>query len=222
MNCNLSLSQIVKFTGAILLALIMLPARRAESSIPPISTPFCACCADPGMWSLETRKIDDSTMKEFNRLKPAEAADFLTTAAWPDDVSGIAAPESLESGDLVVSIVREQRTWKFFFKTPKDEKGALVLTLPAAATFFNSDNEQRPTPENKSAVVLYKEVRLEGDVRGTGIFANGMAPRTRFRLVLQGKGNACLSADDFYRWNLRVTGPKARYTIYGFFAKPSP
>ena len=29
-------------------------------------------------------------------------------------------------------------------------------------------------------------------------------------------------ARDFYRWNLRVSGPQAQYVIYGFFAGSGP
>ena len=80
-------------------------------------------------------------------------------------------------------------------------------------------------PERQKARMptdLYREIRFEGQVRGTGMFAKGIVPRTKFRLVLQGNGNWCLTAEDFYRWNLRISGPKAGYTIYGYFAKPSP
>jgi hypothetical protein len=127
-------------------------------------------------------------MKELNRLTPDGAADFYGTEAWPDDVSGVAAPVSFELGYLVVSIVREQQNWKLFFKTLKGEKGVLILTIPATATYFDADIEDVPKPERQrpwAPADLYKEVRLEGNVRGTGIFAKGMTSRTKYRLVLQ-------------------------------------
>lgn len=222
MNCNYSLSPIIKFVGAILLALTTFSVSPTLSSpISPAASSFCACCADPGTWSSENRKIENDAMKELNRLKPDGVADFYVTEAWPEGVSGVAVPESYKPGHFVVSIVREQRSWKFFFKTSTGETGALILTLPGTATFFNADIEPRQKPENKSPLILYKEVRLEGDVRGTGMFAKGIVPRTKFRLVLQGKGNWCLGAEDIHRWNLRISGPQAGYTIFGFFAKPS-
>lgn len=160
-------------------------------------------------------------MKELNRLTLKDVADFYQTDA-ENDISGVTAPAHFEYGYFVVSIVREAQSWKLFFKASKGEKGALILTLPRMAIFFNADIEQGPRPERATTTGLYKEIRLEGDVRGTGIFAKGMTPKTKYRLVLQGGGNWCLTAEDFYRWNLRVSGPRAGYTIYGYFAKPSP
>ena len=221
MNSNLSLPQTIKAVGAALLALTTLSTPPiVSSSIPPPVTPFCACCADRGVWSLETRKIEDHEMKELNRLTLNGVADFYQTDA-ENDISGVTAPEGFEYGYFVISILREQPNWKLFFKTSKGEKGALILTLPGMATFFNADIEQGPRPEQATTVALYKEIRLEGEVRGTGIFAKGMAPKTKYRLVLQGGGNWCMRAENFYRWNLRVSGPRAKYTIYGYFARPS-
>jgi hypothetical protein len=225
MNWNLSFSRIIKSFGAVLLTLTTLSVPPiVSSSIPTTVTTFCACCADPGVWSLETDKIEDYQMKELNRLTLDGVADFYQTDA-EDDISGVTAPESFEEGYFVISIVREPQNWKFFFKTLKGEKGALILTIPATATFFNADIEDVSKPERherKPHVGLYKEIRLEGNVRGTGMFAKGMASKTKYRLVLQGGGNWCMRAEDFYRWNLRVSGPQAKYTIYGFFAEPSP
>jgi hypothetical protein len=222
MNSNLSLPQIIRSIGTVLLALTMLSASPiVSSSMPPAVTPFCACCVESGVWSLETHKIEDYQLEELNRLTLDGAADFYGTEAWPNDVSGVSAPDDDLAQELVISIVREHRDWKFFFKTSKGEKGALILTIPVVATFFKADIEDVPKSD-RSYLRLYKEIRLEGDVRGTGIFAKGMAPKTRYRLVLQGGGNGCMRAEDFYRWNLRVSGPQAGYTIYGFFSEPTP
>jgi hypothetical protein len=224
MNWKSSLLQNMKrSSGAIFLALTTLSAPVTFSSpIPSAANPFCACCADPGTWDLETRKIEDYQIKELDRLTLDGVANFYSTDAWPDDVSGVTAPNGYEDGYFVISMVRVQRDWKLFFKTLKGEKGALILTISVMATFFNADIVEGPRPERKMTAGLYKEIRLHGDVRGTGIFAKGMAPKTKFRLVLQGGGNWCLNAEDFNRWNLRVSGPRAEYTIYGYFAKPSP
>ena len=224
LNWRPSMLQNMKCSStAILVALITLSVPVTLSSPKrPTVTPFCGCCADPGMWSLETHKIEGYQMKELNRLTLDGVANFYSTDAWPDNVSGVIAPDGYEDGYFVISIVREHRDWKLFFKTLKGEKGVLILTIPGMATFFDADIAQGPRPEGKRTAGLYKEIRLEGEVRGTGIFANGMAPKTKYRLVLQGGGNWCLNAEDFNRWNLRVSGPQAGYTIYGYFAKPSP
>lgn len=202
----------------LILTMLSMPSE-VSSAIRPSTPPYCACCAAGGVWSLRTDKIEDYEMTELNGLALDGVANFYSTEGWPDDVSGVSAPEDDLSHELVVSIVREQRNWKLFFKTSRGEKGALILTLPARASFFNADITQGPRPERKLTVGLYKEIRLEGQVRGTGIFAKGIAAKTRFQLVLQGGGNWCLSARDFYRWNLRVSGPRAQYAIYGFFSE---
>lgn len=223
MNRRPSLTKNMKRSGgAMLLALTMFSVPITFSCpIPPTVTPYCACCADPGEWSLGTGKIDDYQMKELNRLTLDGVANFYTTDAWPDGVSGVAAPDGYQDGYFVISIVREERDWKLFFKTLKSEKGALILTIPGMATFFDADIAQGPRPERKTTAELYKEIRLEGKIRGTGIFAKGIVLKTKYRLVVQGSGNRCLTAEDFYRWNLRVSGPRAEYTIYEYFAKPS-
>lgn len=222
MNSRPSLLRNVKHSGcAILLVLIALCATSlSHPPIPPTGTFFCACCADPGTWDLETRKIDDWEMKELNRLRPDGVALFYMTERWPDDLLGISPPDLDE--ELVTSLVREQHSWKLFLKTKGGRTGSLILALSGTALFFNADIGEGPRPEHRSPISIHKEIRLEGPIRGTGIFAKGLATRTKYRLVLQGGGNSCLTAEDFYRWNLRVTGPRARYTIYGYFAKPSP
>ena len=219
MNWKRFFLQKIVTVGSILFALTVLSMPSTVSSAVRLTTPpYCACCADPGEWSLETRKIEDHETGELNRLTPDGRAGFYATDAFPDDVSGVAAPND-DINELVVSIVREQRDWKLFFKTSGGRTGALILPLPGTATFFNADISEGPRPERTATVGLYKEIRLEGQLRGTGIFAKGIAPKTRFKLVLQGRGNRCLSAQDFYRWNLRISGPQAGYAIYGFFAK---
>ena len=221
MNRKVSFSQTIKALSAVGLLLTTLAAPPvASTSKSPL--PVCACCAEPGAWDLSTRKVASDEMKELNRLALNGKADFYTTAAWPDDVSGITVPDNIEPGYFVISLVREAQDWKFFCKTSKGEKGVLILTLPGTATFFAADIESPAKSEGHGSVTLYKEIRWEGSVRGTGIFAKGINPKTKFRLVLQGKGNRCPNAEDFHRWNLRISGSQAKYALYGFFAKPSP
>ncbi len=221
MGWDLFVSQSIKNAGKqapiwilVFVSLAMwLPFRSATKA-------YCACCANPGVWSLETRKLDSESMTELNRVKPAEQAEFYVTDAWPDDVSGVALAGMGEPKPFVVSLVREPRSWKFFFKASNGATGALVLTLPGVATFYHVDNEPRPKSDNKTPTTVYKEVRLEGAVRGTGIFAKGIVPTTKFRLILQGKGNMCLNAEDFQRWHLRISGPQASFTLFGDLARP--
>lgn len=224
MNRKASLLRTIKCSsGAVVLALTTFAVPVTFSSpIPPTVTPFCACCVEMGRWDLESRKIYDYEIETLNTLRLDGVALFYVTEGWPDDVSGVSPPIDDLDQELVASIVREQHNWKLFFKTKGGRTGALILTMSGTATFFNADILEGPRPERRSPIAIYKEIRLEGQIRGTGVFAKGIVPKTKYRLVLQGSGNGCLTAEDFYRWNLRVSGPQARYTIYGFFAKPSP
>jgi hypothetical protein len=67
--------------------------------------------------------------------------------------------------------------------------------------------------------LLYKEWRLEGEIKGSGIFKNGMTAPAKYVLVLQGRGNGCDNAEDFGNWRLQVRGEKADYAFYGKLAR---
>jgi hypothetical protein len=69
---------------------------------------------------------------------------------------------------------------------------------------------------------LYKEWRLEGDVKGTGFFKDGTAQPAKYVLVLQGRGNACDNAEDFGYWRLEINGEKARFAFHGKLARSTP
>jgi hypothetical protein len=70
--------------------------------------------------------------------------------------------------------------------------------------------------------LLYKEWRFEGEVNGTGFFKAGIVARTKYFLVLQGRGNNCDTAEDFTHWRLKITGNKADYAFYGELSAPIP
>ena len=43
--------------------------------------------------------------------------------------------------------------------------------------------------------------------------------RAQSRLVLQGRGNMCLDAQDFKNWVLKIYGKYAEFSLYGDFEK---
>jgi hypothetical protein len=65
-----------------------------------------------------------------------------------------------------------------------------------------------------------EEWRLEGEVKGSGIFRSGLP--AKYMLVFQGRGNACDNPEDFRNWRLEVRGEKARYAFYGKLVRPEP
>ena len=56
--------------------------------------------------------------------------------------------------------------------------------------------------------LLYRELRLEGSLTATGALRG-----TRYRLVLQGRGNNCLNAGDLRAWHLDVSGGAALLAV---------
>lgn len=178
---------------------------------------LCACCAEWGKWSETTSKIADFEIEELNRLKFSQTAKLYSTAAFPEGILGLSLKEADLSEDFKMTLSRSGNRWTLTFKS-NGETGALILTLPAQATRFQTD-----PMDGKEAGAggpwLYKEFRLRGQARGTGFFADGITPATKFRLIFHGRGNRCLAAEDFNGWSLNLSGPRARYTFYGSFEK---
>lgn len=192
----------------------------AMVSAMPAGAYLCACCAEWGEWSETTSKISEFEFGELNNLKFSQTAKLYTTAAFPEDISGLAVKEDEMSDDFKLALSRSPNKWMLTFKSDEGQTGALMLTLPLQATRFHTD--PRDGKEGGGGGPwLYKEFRLRGQARGTGFFAKGITPDAKFRLIFHGRGNRCLSAEDFKGWSLNLSGPRARYTFYGSFEKPS-
>lgn len=201
-----------------LIALIFTIIALAMISALPTRAHLCACCAEWGEWSETSSKISESEFGELNQLKFSQTAKLYSTAAFPEDISGLSVKEEEMSEDFKVALSRSRNEWTLTIKSNGGQTGALILTLPTTATRFHSD--PRDGKEGGGGgPVLYKEFRLRGPARGTGFFAKGIAPSAKFRLILHGRGNRCLSAEDFKGWSLNISGPRAQYTFYGSFAK---
>ncbi len=190
----------------------------AMISVAPASAHLCACCAESGEWSETTSRISDSEIGELNNLKFSPSAKLYSTAAFPEDISGLSLKEDEMSDDFKLALSRSGNRWTLAFKSDEGQAGALILTLPTVATRFHTDPRDGKE-SGGGGPSLYKEFRLYGQARGTGFFAKGIAPVAKFRLILHGRGNRCLSSDDFRGWSLNISGLRARYTFHGSFAK---
>lgn len=157
-------------------------------------------------------------MSELRSMKLGKVAKLYTTEADMEGMKGL--PVESYSFDLLANFFNPGRSTTMTFKGERGETGSLTLFLPRTATFFGADLHDYP--EGSAGPILYKEWRLEGRVGGSGFFRKGIAPGTRFRLILQGRGNNCLSSSDFKSWRLQVSGPRASYAFYGLFADPEP
>lgn len=166
----------------------------------------CACCANGGEWEERTGAMDTSELEILNGLR----------------LSDVAAKAGIEDPDeFRITLSRTQNRWTISVRNTKGAKGALVFHLGKSMTRFIADLPEGIIINSHMGGSLYKEWRFEGSVWGSGILSTGNVPGTRFRLILQGRGNLCPSADDFKAWILQVSRRDVLYTITGRFEQPA-
>lgn len=166
----------------------------------------CACCAENGQWYEASQQIGAFEVGELSRVAFARSASLYLGAAGFDDLKGI-SPVAIKYS---VSVARTGRAWTFTFTDAKGNTGTLGFTLPRKATIFAADLYDGKQGGG-GGPLIYKEWRLAGSVTATGIFMKGGSAR----LILQGRGNNCLAAEDFRSWRLEVKGPGADYAFFG-------
>ena len=150
----------------------------------------CACCADTAAWSERTARLQPFERSELARVRFAAKAADVPSPA-ADRVQTYRATGALSG-----------KTWRIALSGLP----ALTFAAPTRATFFGVDLRERPGEPR-----LYKELRLSGAAAGPG---------TRYRLILQGRGNSCLAAEDFTHWRLEVTGGRRKLTVFGDLLRP--
>lgn len=166
---------------------------------------YCACCAERGEYSIKTRKLEKFETDELKRLEIADTTLF-TDGGFPENIKGISPLSEIFTSNLLM----QNTLWKFTFKNDKNNSGVLNLTKAPTIVDFRTDTYNEGEP------ILYKELRFKYRLSGsTGIFQKGFAPATEYFLVLQGKGNHCLAAEQFTHWRLEITGKKADYAFFG-------
>jgi len=188
-----------------LLALPSAPSARAVAV-----TDYCACCASAGEWFLTQEAVGEEKLREFARLGMAGNANLSMTEAGAESVRGIA--DALETYALTLS--QSRRRWTLRLRGEGGKAGTLSFDVPRMATVYGVDLRDGQQAGG-GGPLLYKEWRIEGPLAGTGVFRQGAGAGTRFRLVLQGRGNNCTNVDDYKTWTLQVSGPRARYSFYG-------
>jgi hypothetical protein len=176
----------------------------------PEKASACACCSNDGQWFEYKKKLDSVDLEELNGAKFAARSRLYETDAEDAGVS-------LTSSEFTLKLSRAQSKWTLALQGAEGEKGSLILSLPPSATYFGSD--PRDGKASVAGPLLYKELRMEGRVSGTGVFAKGLKPDSRYRLVLQGRGNVCMLGEDFNNWILQIYGRQVRFGFYGSFDK---
>lgn len=180
----------------------------------PQSVMACACCADEGTWIEYNGDMEEYQSGILRELKIAPRAELTGSEAETDEEAG----ESLDVAgyNFFISLLPQEKQWELTFRNPKGKTGKLTLMIPTTYIAYKVDLRAKST--RKAATrepVLYKEWRLSGDVKGTGIFERGLAAGGTFKLILQGRGNNCDNASDFQHWVLQVKGTKTEFAFYG-------
>jgi hypothetical protein len=154
----------------------------------------CACCAEPGTWYQLTSPLRPDERAELAKLRFRTA----TVVQTPEGAGGFTS--------LAMKARLVGRVWVWEIGPFRAR-----LTLPRSATALGADVHDGKMGGG-GGPLLYKELRLVGPLRTAG-----MGKGTRYRLVLQGRGNNCLNAADFRSWHLDVLGGPKRYSLYGTF-----
>jgi hypothetical protein len=168
----------------------------------------CACCAEEGEWYERSGRITDAQLHELSRVRFSPTANTYQSPADDNELSIRYALTQTRSG----------RRWELRFRDEQGKTGTLSFMLPATAIFYGADMQDQPP--GGIGPTLYKEWRIAGPARVTGVLQKGMAGPTRFRLILQGRGNNCEEAENFKKWILQVSGPRLSYSFYGSFNEP--
>ena len=183
----------------------------------PAAALACACCSTPGHYHSGATDLDEYPLTELKRMRFARTASLvLTEAGLEEDAVGIEQPKESYS----IQTAFAGNTWRLTFRSGANT-GTLELPLPHKMWSHSADIHDG-NRSGGGGPSLYKEWRVEGDVKGSGVFRNGTAQPAKYVLVLQGRGNACDNAEDFRHWRLEVDGEKARYAFFGMLWRPVP
>ena len=168
----------------------------------------CACCAEEGEWYQRSGRITETELFQLQRVRFSQTANTYQSPADETDLSTSYALTQTRSG----------RRWDLRFRDEQGKTGTLSFTIPATAVFYGADMQD--SPPGGVGPSLYKEWRLMGTARVTGVLKKGMAGPARFRLILQGRGNNCGEAEDYKKWILQVSGARLSYSFYGSLNNP--
>ena len=182
----------------------------------------CACCAEPGTYSIRTIKPDSFHLDLLSEFKYARKANLFMTEAGFETIKGLDAVEkedaaieaSITDGFDLATTFSGRHSWNFEFKTPKGLRGSVAFPMPGSMVSFAAgihDNE-----DTGLGPLLYKELRFKGNVTSaSGFMRTGVTRGTTYFLVFQGRGRGCDEVFDFKNWSLEIDGPRASYAFFG-------
>lgn len=183
----------------------------------------CACCAEPGLYSIRTGKPSTYELGLMKEIEFSRSSKLYLNEAGFDMIKGLeeiktesGSDQFIRSGgafDLVNSFTGKR--WTFELQSKAGKRGTLSLPMPSQMVSYKVDIHDGPD-DKPNGPNLYKEFRFKGNIAGgTGIFRSGVAKPSTYFLVFQGRGNGCDNASDFTHWRLEISGPRAEYAFYG-------
>jgi hypothetical protein len=168
------------------------------------------CRPERGYRNVATVPLDPAMLEFMQQVGFAKTAKLYSGPPGIESIEGIEAPA--ESYSVKVDWNKDRAA--FSLDDGKGHAGTLTLLTPAEISMFEIDTRYDPVPE--TGAVLYKEWRLSGKAEGTGPFKAANDSGQRLSLILQGRGNDCItSTTDFNFWTLAMEGPKGNYLLYG-------
>ena len=188
--------------AAVSVTTILSSARVATGDNAAARPMFCACCADDGEWYQRAERITADMRKEINRVKFSEATNGMSGAE----------DSPFSEGKFELTRSNDMRRWQLNYVGAQGKSGSLSLTIPLSLVNFGADVHDGQQGGG-GGPLLYKEWRFDGSATGTGVFKTWRS--SRFRLVLQGRGNHCTQAEDFKHWNLSVNKGSTSLSLYG-------
>jgi hypothetical protein len=181
----------------------------------------CACCSEPGQTNQSTENMGSYNGGELKRLRFAGTAQLISAVDFPKNVKGVSAP-SIKDYRLTAPDI--ERAIVLNLTDPAGGTGQITFPLPKKFSTYQNDpgagGSKNPPKSPGGGPLLYKTWTLEGPVSLSGIFAQG-AMRGTAKLLIDGQGNSCTSAENMNGWKLEVSGRRVAFGFLGKFATPA-
>ena len=160
----------------------------------PSAAIACACCSEPGTWYQFKAPLRPDERAELAKLR-------FQTANWVQTNEGGPGFDRLAMRATLAG-----KTWRWRLAGGR----TLTLRLPVSAIQLAADVHDGRRRRRRSTA-------LQGGSPGGPVTTGGILRGTRYRLVLQGRGNNCLNTRDLRSWHLDIGGGPEPYSLYGTF-----
>ncbi|MDR2858266.1 MAG: hypothetical protein LBV50_10530 [Novosphingobium sp.] len=182
---------------------------------PGLAVPAGAC-ADSVQRHAAAERLSQRRMEIVEAMRFGDSAMIAGAEINRDPVEG--RDWIIDGNSTRFSLSLDRRPGRMVFTLNGDwghETGVLTLTLPKKIGIFAVDTAPDEEGDRPTGPMLYRQWRLTGAIVGTGIFRRAAGMGQKATLILHGRGNGCLDADNFYAWSLLLHGPVGKTTLYG-------